>query len=79
MFLIGIVVGSSTVTKLGDYYGRRPVYLFGLILNFVLIIILIFARGVAVAYICIFFLGISITSRYYVGYHFNIEYQPKKS
>jgi MFS family permease len=74
VFLIGIVIGCSTVTKLGDYYGRRPVYLFGLVLNFVLIGILIIAKNVIIAYFCLFLLGISITARYYVGYTFNLEF-----
>lgn len=78
-FLLGIVVGCSFVTKLGDYYGRRPIYLFGLTLNFVLIVILIFAKSVILVYFCCFMLGISITARYYVGYTYNLEFQPKNA
>lgn len=77
--MIGIVIGCSSVTKMGDYYGRRPVYLMGLILNFVLVGMLILLRNVIVVYFCLFMLGISIAARYYVGYTFNLEFQPKKS
>ena len=79
VFLVGIVIGCSTVTKFGDYYGRRPVYLFGLLLNFVLIGVLIVLRNIYGAYFCLFFLGVSITARYYVGYTYNLEFQPKRS
>ena len=74
VFLIGIVFGCSSVTKLGDYYGRRPIYLMGLLLNFVIIGMLIVLRNVIVVYFCLFFLGISITARYYVGYTYNLEF-----
>ena len=77
--MIGIVIGCSSVTKMGDYYGRRPVYLMGLILNFVLVGMLIVLRNVIVVYFCLFMLGISIAARYYVGYTFNLEFQPKRS
>lgn len=29
MFLAGIVVGSITLTRLGDLYGRKPVFIMG--------------------------------------------------
>ena len=74
VFLIGIVVGCSFVTRLGDVYGRKPVYLAGLTLNLVLISILVVNKNVWVAYVCIFLLGVSITARYYVGYTYNLEF-----
>ena len=51
----------------------------GLIMNFVLIGILVVVKNVIVVYICLFLLGISIAARYYVGYTFNLEFQPKRS
>jgi MFS family permease len=79
VFLVGIVVGCSFVTKLGDVYGRKPVYLFGLILNFVLVGFLLILTNLVLVYLCLFMLGISITARYYVGYTYNLELQPKKA
>ena len=32
-FLIGIVIGSLTITRLGDVYGRRPIYMLGCVLH----------------------------------------------
>ena len=74
VFLVGIVVGCSTVTKLGDYYGHRPIYLVGLLMNFLLVGVLCLLRNVLGAYFCLFLLGISITARYYVGYTYNLEF-----
>ena len=72
------MVGSSTITRLGDIYGRRPIYLFGLILNLLVVITLIYSTNVIVGYSCLFLLGISVSARYYVGYSYNIEMQPFK-
>jgi len=74
LFLVGIVVGCSFVTKMGDKYGRRPVYGAGLFINGSIIIILLVQYNVYIAYMCMFMLGVSITARYYVGYTYNLEY-----
>lgn len=77
VFLLGIVIGCSTITKLGDYYGRRPIYLLGQIMNLLIIICLIFSTSVYIDYFLLFMLGLSVTGRYYVGYTFNVEMCPK--
>jgi MFS family permease len=41
VFLVGIVVGCSFVTKMGDKYGRRPVYGAGLFINGSIVIVLL--------------------------------------
>jgi len=74
LFLVGIVVGCSFVTKMGDNYGRRPVYAAGLFLNALMVTICVFSKLVIVTYICLFLLGVSITARYYVGYTYNVEF-----
>ncbi len=73
-FLIGIVVGCSFVTKMGDKYGRRPVYAMGLFINGAIVMVIIFSHTVIIDYFCLFMLGISITARYYVGYTYNLEF-----
>lgn len=78
VFLLGIVIGCSTLTKLGDLYGRRPVYLLGQVMNLVLILAIMTSTNLIADYFLLFFLGLSITSRYYVGYTFNVEMCPKK-
>jgi MFS family permease len=44
MFLLGIVIGCIFVAPLGDKYGRRSLYLSGLILNLAIVIALIFTK-----------------------------------
>jgi MFS family permease len=73
-FLIGIVIGCSFVTKMGDTYGRRPIYALGLFINFAIVIVVIFSKIFYVSFVCLFLLGVSITARYYVGYTYNIEF-----
>jgi MFS family permease len=41
---MGIVIGCLTLTKLGDYYGRRPLFLVGLAMNFVLVSLLMLSE-----------------------------------
>jgi MFS family permease len=77
IFLVGIVVGCSTLTKMGDYYGRRPVFMLGFFMNFVCITALIFSHNVIFDYFVLFGLGLSIAARYYVGYAYNVEMCPK--
>ena len=76
---MGIVFGCTFVTRLGDVYGRKPVYLGGLCLNLVLIGSIIFIHNALLAYLVMFLLGVSITARYYVGYTYNLELQPESS
>lgn len=77
--MLGIVVGCSTVTKLGDVYGRKPVYLSGMVMNFLLIGGSLFLKNMLLAWVCLFLLGVSVTARYYVGYTYNLEMQPKRA
>lgn len=77
LFLVGIVVGCSFVTRLGDVYGRRPVYASGMFTNFLSVIIIVITMKAPITITCMFLLGMSITARYYVGYTYNLEYQPK--
>lgn len=72
-FLLGIVFGCLTVAKFGDYYGRKPVYFWGLILSFICTIIVLFSRNVLIDYISLFLAGVSVTMRYYNGYTYNVE------
>ena len=74
LFLIGIVVGCSFITRLGDVYGRKLVYAAGLATNMLAVTILVFTKSQSVVFACLFALGMSITARYYVGYTYNLEW-----
>lgn len=78
-FLFGIVVGCLTLTRFGDIYGRKPVYKLGLFMHLAFSIVICFltTKNYVLLYLLLIFLGMSVTARYYVGYSFNIEMQPK--
>ena len=72
-FLAGIVVGCSTLTRMGDVKGRKPIYFIGMSLNLVCAVFLFFANHIFIVYFILFVLGISVSGRYYVGYTYNLE------
>jgi MFS family permease len=76
-FLAGIVVGCSTVTRLGDKHGRRPVYMLGIVMHLTFMFGIMLVRNIFMTYLLTFIFGISVTARYYVGYTYSIEMQPK--
>lgn len=76
-FLAGIVVGCSTLTRLGDIYGRKPTYMLGLVMHLIFIVAILNTYNIYVAYFLLFFFGMSVTAKYYVGYTYLLEVQPK--
>ena len=77
LFLIGIVVGCSTLTRLGDVYGRRPIYMLGILLHLICMICILQVTELKYAYFLFFVFGLSVTARYFVGYTYLVEIQPK--
>jgi MFS family permease len=76
-FLLGIVVGCSTLTRLGDKHGRKPIYIVGIVVHLCFMFGILIVTSDVVCFILTFIFGMSITARYYVGYTYNIEMQPK--
>ena len=76
-FLLGIVFGCLTVARLGDKLGRKPVYFAGLFIQGVCSISVVFSTNFLIDYFCLFLVGISVTMRYYIGYTYNVEMQPR--
>jgi len=76
-FLAGIVIGCSTLTRLGDKHGRRPIYMLGIVMHLFFMFSILIVTNFYIAYTLIFIFGMSVTARYYVGYTYNIEMQPK--
>lgn len=76
-FLLGIVVGCSTLARLGDIYGRKPIYMLGLCMHLSFMFGILISKNPLVDYFLLFTFGMSITARYYVGYTYNLEMQPK--
>lgn len=76
-YLAGIVIGCLTVARLGDIWGRKPVYFIGMVFNFFIMIGLIISRNKLLDFFLLFLMGVTTTMRGYVGYAYNIEMQPK--
>mmetsp|Transcript_37795 Transcript_37795/g.57859 ORF Transcript_37795/g.57859 Transcript_37795/m.57859 type:complete len:100 (-) Transcript_37795:797-1096(-) len=76
-FLLGIVVGCATLARLGDVVGRKPIYLLGMVMHIGFMICVLITTNRYVAFVLLFFFGVSLTARYYVGYTYNTEIQPK--
>jgi len=77
VFLAGIVIGCATLTRLGDIYGRKPIYMMGIIMHLIFMAGILFVTKQYITYLLIFWFGLSISTRYYVGYTYNVEMQPK--
>lgn len=71
------MIGSSTLTRLGDVYGRKPIYLLGMVLHMCVSAAIVFVSNGMVCMLLLLVFGLSIASRYYVGYTYNVEVQPK--
>lgn len=76
-FLCGIVVGCMTLTRMGDVVGRKPIYMLGVVMHIVVMIGLIVSYNAYLDFLLVFTFGMSVTARYYVGYAYNLEMQPK--
>ena len=74
-FLVGIVVGCLTIARLGDVYGRKPIFKLGLYMHLAFSVCICFlqTQNFFVIYTLLLIFGMSVTARYYVGYSFNIE------
>jgi MFS family permease len=77
LFLLGIVVGCLTLTRQGDVYGRKPLYILGLAMQIGFTFGIVFTTNYIVAYILLFILGMSVTAKYYVGFTYLMEIQPE--
>lgn len=76
-FLCGIVVGCMTLTRMGDVVGRKPIYMLGVVMHIVVMVGLIMSYNAYFDFLLVFTFGMSVTARYYVGYAYNLEMQPK--
>ena len=72
-FLLGIVIGCLTLTRLGDHYGRKPIYMLGLCMHLTITLAVTYSKSAELDFGLLFLLGLSVTARYYVGYTYNVE------
>ena len=69
-FVCGIVVGSVTLTRLGDIYGRKPLYMVGLWMHLTSTLIFLVVSNTYILFILLFYFGASVTAKLYVGYNY---------
>lgn len=77
-FFLGAFVGSFILPRASDVVGRKPMFLLGLVLYFIVIVGLLFNKNLYLAYFLLFLGGISETGRYYVAYVYCVEMMPTK-
>ncbi|CDW88844.1 organic cation [Stylonychia lemnae] len=77
-FFFGAFIGSFILPRASDVYGRRPMFLVGLVLYLIVIIGLVFNTSLYLTYVLLLLGGISETGRYYVAYVYCVEMMPDK-
>ena len=77
-FFVGAFVGSFMLPRAADVVGRKPMFLLGLVLYFLVITMLVFCKSLYLSYFILFLGGISETGRYYVAYVYCVEMMPTK-
>lgn len=63
MFLLGIVFGSVTLTRLGDIFGRKPIILIGMSMQVFVTIAILISDSVVFAYMLTFLIGFAVTGK----------------
>ncbi|CDW89142.1 solute carrier family member 5 [Stylonychia lemnae] len=76
-FLVGIVLGCLTLTRLGDILGRKPIFIVGMLLQITVCCTLVFIDNIWIAYLMVAIMGVALTGKQYVGYTYLIENMPK--
>jgi MFS family permease len=62
-FLIGIAIGCCTLARLSDIYGRKPIYLIGMVTMLICYFILIFLTNATFCYILLVVIGIATSGK----------------
>lgn len=75
-FLIGTFVGSFVFPRLADIVGRKPIFMFGLVLYIIDTVGFIFCTNLYLCYFLLFIGGLAETGAYYVAYVYCVEMMP---
>ena len=76
LYLAGCFIGSIFLPRLSDIYGRKPIFIFGLILYIIVVFFLLILTNKYLLLMLMVFGGISESAKYYVGYVYAIEILP---
>ncbi|CDW90772.1 solute carrier family member 5 [Stylonychia lemnae] len=77
-FLLGIVVGCFTLARAGDIYGRRRIFIIGMVSQIIVCTTILFSTSIYFDYVLLFLIGWAITGKQFVGFSYLIELQPVK-
>ena len=75
-FLGGCFIGSFIMPRLADIYGRKPMFVLGLLIYTCVVVGTIFCKKLWLGSVLMFIGGISETGRYYVAYVYVVEFVP---
>lgn len=75
---IGVVLGCLILPRLADLYGRKPVFLFGLVMIMANTGGLAFCKNMYLAYFILFIGGIGTCGTCFVGFIYSVEIIPKE-
>lgn len=77
--LLGVSLSCLFIPRLGDLYGRKPVYCFALALQLPVYIACCFFNKLLPMYVTAFLLGPTVTGRMACGFLLLLETMPKKN
>lgn len=77
--LIGVSLSCLILPRMGDLYGRKPIYIFSLALQIPVYFGLTFFHKLIPIYVCAFLIGPCVTGRMSCGFLLLLEVIPKKS
>ena len=77
-FFVGCFFGSLFLSRLADIYGRKPLFILGLLLYLIVVIGVLISTNYYVLLVFMGLGGVSEVARYYVAYVYAIEILPRR-
>jgi putative MFS transporter len=77
-FITGCFIGSFILPRCADIFGRRPIFIVGLLIQIFVVTACLFCKSLDLAYFLLFMGGVGETGRYYVAYVYAVEMMPSK-
>ena len=78
LFFIGVVTSSLIFPPIADEIGRKPIALTGITIQAVASLCMLFSTSLYFSYALVFFMGIAMAPRFFVGYVYAMEFLPQK-
>jgi putative MFS transporter len=77
--IFGILVGASALGSLSDYFGRKPMFVFEIVLFTLFLVLIVFAQNFVWLVICLFGLGLALGCDYPTAHMMISESTPSRS